>query len=686
MATGTLSADALGLREELAALSRWLLDADPAFRHGRRARVSADAPPGVRAVWEVLRFSAHAGLSAPSLSRSESRERLWRALERWLGPRRGLNEAELEKLPRRFRLVQLESPVEDFWAWVTDETGEEADPEVCVFLLRGGPGTSELRFAEDVPPRTGRSYSRFIASALLGRVLERSWYRARLCLREPLEGRRPFPRLAPEVVHHVEAWATTHHARPFDAELRPRGHWTALSSPSFAAVIEAVASLTGAEVLDALPPSGEQVGVRWEEWERTPGRLVRRSLLLGEGVDARRVQLGTWRGEPFWLEQPARWREEGRAVVHVAAGARARLLAGHLEQTRGEPHSGPPRSVPLQEKAVTMSDEVRESLRREVSWLRALLERRRPEHAQTRRAVKLGADAPAAVRLLWEEVGFSKQLGGFLDNPDEASSRKAALKKLDEWLADASVQGTWRGEEGVLPGASSLLPRVFRRVMDSATAQFGLQVTDESQGSEDPPVVRRSSDSRELELIHPSYVQYVTYKLLQAAFARKEWKVRLALAGASPQPAPHIAPTLWQLAEGLYQLDPLPLCSSSLAFPPSYLSFDSFGALVRGLSMRPAGDSLAFTSPHFHGELVGIEGLSQEQWASLVGGQVLPVTSEGDWAQVRAGHIEELPLLVVAERAHPLRSLLVTEVREGQKRVLQQLKQRHGPTFSVQRW
>lgn len=332
-----------------------------------------------------------------------------------------------------------------------------------------------------------------------------------------------------------------------------------------------------------------------------------------------------------------------------------------------------------------MSDKTREPLRQEVSWLRALLERRIPEHAQTRRVVNLDADAPAAMRMVWDEVGFSKQLRGFLDSPDVASSHKATLKRLDEWLADASVQDVWRGEDGVLPVASSLLPPVFRRVQDSPTAQFGLKVTDESQGAEDPPVVRRSSDSRELELLHPSYLQYVTFKLLQSAFARKEWKVGLALAGSSPQPAPHIAPTLWQLSEGLYQLDPLPLYSRNLAFPPSHLSFDSFDALVRGLIKRPVGDSLAFTSPHFHGELVGIEGLSQEQWASLVKGRVLPVTSE-DWAHVRAGHLEELPLLVATEQAHPLRSLLVTEAREGQKRVLQQLKRRHEHTFSVQRW
>ncbi|WP_338873369.1 hypothetical protein [Myxococcus stipitatus] len=666
-----------GLRDELAALSAWLDEVDLAYRQDRRhVRVPVDAPSAVRVVWEELRFSSRLGLCSPSLSRDEGRERLQRALKRWLGPRRKMGGGEFEKLPHSFRLVRLEAPVEDFWVWVTDESEDDADPRVHGFLIRGGASSPEQHFARLASGDAGGRYSRFIATTMLDWVLERCWYRTRLCLREPLEGTQPFPRLAPALQRVGEVWATTHRAVPFDVERRPKGHWVALASASFAALVDTVAGLSEDLVLDALPPVGDMLGLRGTQWQQAPERRVRRTFVLGAGRDATRVQLGTWNGEPFWLAQPEPEPEDGRALVYVATGQR-----GRIQQSRGEAD----RSPAPREGAGAMSVAADDSLRQELQELRKLLERQLPDHVQARRPVKLSASAPASVKALWDAVGFSKALAGFVDNPDEAPSRKATLKRLTEWLAQGPLLGAWRSADGSTPEPSALLPSAFRRVEDGIDPLFGLQVTDESVSTEDPPVLQVSNRARVPELFYPSYVRYMTYRLLQAAFAHKQWRVGLQLAHEGSQPMPHLAPTLWQLADGLYQLEPLPLTGHGISLPPSFLGFESFGALVRGLVGRPEGERLVFSTPHVYGHFIEVDGLTEEQWRGWVVGRDLPVASGSSWGHVRVGTFGAVLVILGAEPKLPLRRTLITESIADQKQVLQQLKQQ-GAVFTTERW
>ncbi|NPC75383.1 hypothetical protein HPP05_37115 [Corallococcus exiguus] len=314
--------------------------------------------------------------------------------------------------------------------------------------------------------------------------------------------------------------------------------------------------------------------------------------------------------------------------------------------------------------------------RAEFDRLRTLLEEVCPGYDKSLKPVALEPEAPAAVRALWDAVGYSSLFHKLLAIPDVRSSRKAAAAVLTEWSADARKMKGWGGQGPSL----ERLPARFRLVDAPRGAQTrSLWITDESEQPVDPPVLSVDARTGKHSLMSPSYVAYVVELLVRAGFS--VGPSRCGTAFQSPPPGepymPLTAPQVSQIGEGLWRVveDPNP--------PPGdpelrefigYTSLDRFIHFMHepnGLEVRqtgaPRGDKVVvegvdeatarglglrwFTSRYFaqvHSQAVGwLEGVAV--WMKQVGPATYEFTVDPesrrklvDWARRRGWKVQSM--------------------------------------------
>lgn len=214
-----------------------------------------------------------------------------------------------------------------------------------------------------------------------------------------------------------------------------------------------------------------------------------------------------------------------------------------------------------------------------------------PRHRALRTPVYLEPDAPAAMRALWEAVGFSDAvLPGISDGetrPERCFADPAAEKVVRAWFGDPRVRERWGigAPAAVMAAVRAKLPEKTRWVRAMSRWAF---LTDETSGADDPPVLELNNGGALL----PSWPSYVEMVLWQACA-----NVGSLRGSAVDGPAPEggtrpFAPALagfWALGEGVWGLGPCPAYEDGVPPGPSqewrvlYLSPAHYFRFANGL-------------------------------------------------------------------------------------------------------
>jgi len=198
-------------------------------------------------------------------------------------------------------------------------------------------------------------------------------------------------------------------------------------------------------------------------------------------------------------------------------------------------------------------------------------------HRDHKRPCRLEPDAPAAVRELWEAVGYSPILGDL--PPEREAGLQPLAKVFDEWFWQAESRDAWGvGEARGVP--FDRLPARFRVVSDSV---WGLALTDESAGADDPPVVEFSERHPEPKVEHPSYLRSTIVDLLYRAAGRRRVEASWLAELPGPRPLAPLFPELVQIGDGIYAVYQLKDGAHARFTFAVFGSYDGYFDFVAGL-------------------------------------------------------------------------------------------------------
>jgi len=200
-----------------------------------------------------------------------------------------------------------------------------------------------------------------------------------------------------------------------------------------------------------------------------------------------------------------------------------------------------------------------EGLARFSAWLDAFA----PRHRALRTPVYLEPDAPAAMRALWEVVGFSDAMlpgiSGDETRPERCFADPATEKVIRSWFADPRVRERW-GVTSAAKGMEAVRAKLPARTRWLRAVSRWAFFTDETSGADDPPVLELDSSG----VVRPSWPSYVEMVLWQACTNVAELRAAV-VAGPVPASAreldPPFAPALarcWPLGEGVWALGACP--------------------------------------------------------------------------------------------------------------------------------
>ncbi len=220
-----------------------------------------------------------------------------------------------------------------------------------------------------------------------------------------------------------------------------------------------------------------------------------------------------------------------------------------------------------------MSPLDQDTVRREATALRALLETLIPEYVATRAEVTLAPDAPALVRAFWNVIGYSTAFRPFVQSPEEAWGAAELEQILRGWEKPAPVREVGlldrvrdRLARGVFATAQrapapiaasrvdrARLPRKYRFVGVSDLWDHCL-VTDEDARADDPPIVRVDRTPFGVRRVHDSYLRRTAHALAQKAFIVSGCGLRFDPPLAGEPVMPTLAPHVARVADGIWRL------------------------------------------------------------------------------------------------------------------------------------
>ena len=203
-----------------------------------------------------------------------------------------------------------------------------------------------------------------------------------------------------------------------------------------------------------------------------------------------------------------------------------------------------------------------DTVHREATALRALLEALIPEYRTTRADVRLAPDAPATLAAFWNVIGYSTVFRPFVQSPEEGWGARELEQILAGWETPRAPR-----ETGLLDRVRGLLakkvppPRIDRARLPRRYRFVGVSdlwdhclITDEDARGDDPPIVRIDRAPFAVRRVHPSYLRRTTHALLQKAFIVSGCDLKFDPPLAGEAMLPTLAPQVVRVAEGIYRL------------------------------------------------------------------------------------------------------------------------------------
>lgn len=212
-----------------------------------------------------------------------------------------------------------------------------------------------------------------------------------------------------------------------------------------------------------------------------------------------------------------------------------------------------------------------------------------PRHRALRTPVYLEPTAPAAMRELWDAVGWSDAL--LETRPERPFVDPSAEKTIRGWFANPSVRERWGvstpGE--AMEAVRARLPRRHRFVRAAASTVF---FVDDESGDADPRV-HAMDEQGVASLAWPSYVEMILWQACRRASGNRSAEIA---SPPAPTPARPFAPALdgfWELAPGVWGLAPCPAYQDGAPPPPAQswsVVYDSTPSYFRYVMGLPDGE------------------------------------------------------------------------------------------------
>ena len=218
-----------------------------------------------------------------------------------------------------------------------------------------------------------------------------------------------------------------------------------------------------------------------------------------------------------------------------------------------------------------------------------------PQHAAARSPLLLERDAPAQLKALWAAVGRSPALAShplFEVPPLREEGRQRMLEICAEWFRYPESRAAWQvgPDAGELP---ALLPARFRVI---GTGAYAIEITDESQDVDDPPVVEIGERRPQPTLLHPSSVRYTITLLLLAAAGRRIVR-QMPPTFDGPRPLTPLFPELQQVAGGIWMVEGFKYGDVS---QPGFLRFETYDGYCEHVFNEPDDRFVAYACPRSH--------------------------------------------------------------------------------------